>query len=159
MKRIILLPLLGLLLGGGLFAIESKASDEDMRQAGRNEKTVQLIDSLIANADFRFVPTDVETRTGQRTTIQGYESAQFHPGRVYVDMTGTKFEGFYEGDTPYDRADQLDDHWFVSSTFDYHTGKITFDFVITRSTGYATLRVTNNRASQPIDYIGWIQPN
>lgn len=156
MKRIFVISLLGVLSVGFLW---SCGTANQAISADKGVKTAYLIDSLIAEANFKFVPTDVDTRTGQRMTIQGYEAAQFLPGRVYVHMTGVNFEGLYEGETPYDRADKKGDTWFVNSTFDYHTGKITFEFVITRSTGKATLKVTNNRASQPIYYIGWIQPN
>lgn len=158
MKRLFVFVLLGISSIGLFFPYEASGKN---KKALRSEQTALLIDSLIAEANFKFIP--VEAGSSKYHIYKDYGSIEFFPGRVNIDLLGQKkFESFYNGLTPYQEICKEGDQWFINSIFDYHSGKLFCEFVIDRSTGKASLKVSDTHPITALStktYTGWIYPN
>lgn len=160
MKRVLFI-LAGLLVAGTVLAQSPGNDKKAARAALKIEKEAAVgrqIDSLILIENFQFVPTEVDRRNGSRISIRKYEYTKILPGRLYADMTGTVFDGFFRGTTPYNKCERKGNKWFITIQMDYHTGTMTFDFVINRKNGDTVLKVSTNRGL-PLIYTGRIEAN
>lgn len=158
MKKILFLLAGSLLVFTAHSQYPDKKAQRTSLKAEQEETIGRSIDSLILIRNFLFIPTELSLRNGGTIPIRQYEYAKVQPGRMYVRMTGTAFEGFFRGNTPYNRCVRNKDKWHVTIQMDYHTGMMTFDFVINRKNADATLKVSTNRRLPKI-YRGSIQPN
>lgn len=139
--------------------LENKAPEKAILKAKKSLETARTVDSLVNAENFRFVATELRLRKGPTQQLRGFQYTSISPERMEARMFATQVEGFFLGETPYDKCELKNDRWKILIETDYQMGKMSFEFEIDRKTANAKLKVWTNRSSQAKTYVGYVLPN